>query len=62
MPAVTTAGPTRRYKILCTMKKIQHPQLTNAVRLSAREMNSLHFSPKHTVLTPALLEKMAGGK
>ncbi|WP_304977042.1 hypothetical protein [Duncaniella muris] len=44
------------------MKRIQRPQLTNAVRLSAREMNSLHFSPKHTVLTPALLEKMAGGR
>ena len=42
------------------MKRIQRPHLTNAVRLSAREMNSLHFSPKHTVLTPALLEKNGG--
>lgn len=44
------------------MKRIQRPHLTNAVRLSASEMNSLHFSPKHTVLTPSLLEKMAGGR
>lgn len=30
-----------------------------AVRLSAVELNDIHFSVRHTVLTPELLERMA---
>ena len=40
-------------------KQIKRPQLTSAVRLTAREMNDIHFSHKRTVLTPAQLEKIA---
>ena len=40
-------------------KQIERPQLTSAVRLTAREMNDIHFSHKRTVLTPAQLEKIA---
>lgn len=43
------------------MKKIVRPQLASAVKLTPREMNDQHFSVKHTVLTPELLEKMAKG-
>lgn len=44
------------------MKKIIRPQLKSAVRLSAREMNQLRFSLKHTVLTPQQLEKLASSR
>lgn len=44
------------------MKTIPRPQLKSAVRLTAREMNDLRFSQKHTVLTPAQLEKLASSR
>lgn len=42
-----------------TMKRIIRPQLTDAVKLTARELNDMCFSQKHTVLTPEQLEKIA---
>lgn len=39
------------------MKQIVRPNLKNAVRLTPREMNELHFSQKHTILTPDKLKK-----
>ncbi len=44
------------------MKKITRPQLTDAVKLTPRELNDMRFSQKHTVLTPEQLEKLAAGK
>lgn len=41
------------------MKRIHRPTLETARVLSALELNNYHFSDKHTVLTPELLEKMA---
>ena len=41
------------------MKLIHRPTLESAHELSALELNNYHFSDKHTVLTPELLEKMA---
>ncbi|MCM1076666.1 MAG: hypothetical protein NC411_04820 [Bacteroides sp.] len=43
-------------------KQVKRVEIKGAVKLSAREMNSLHFSKKHTVLTPEQLAKMAGLK
>lgn len=43
------------------MKKIVRPELKSAVKLTPREMNDIRFSRKHTVLTPAQLEKLAAG-
>ncbi|MDE5828212.1 MAG: hypothetical protein K2H57_11625 [Duncaniella sp.] len=37
----------------------RHPQIKSAVRLTAREMNALRFSEKHTILTPEQLERLA---
>ncbi len=41
------------------MKIIPRPELKSAVRLSAMDLNKIRFSSKHTVLTPAMLEKFA---
>lgn len=39
--------------------KNRHPQLKSATTLTAREMNALRFSDKHTILTPEQLERLA---
>ncbi len=44
------------------VKKIERAELAGAVKLTALEMNGMHFSAKHTVLTPELLEEMRKGK
>lgn len=44
---------------MTTMKRIHRPTLETARVLSALELNNYHFSGKHTVLTPEVLEKMA---
>lgn len=44
------------------MKTITRPNLKSAVKLSAREMNALRFSQKHTVLTPEQLENITASK
>lgn len=41
------------------MKKpveIRHSELKSAVRMTPLELNACRFDPKHTVLTPGLLE------
>ena len=43
------------------MKKIKRADIKGAVKLSAVELNKIHFSDKRTVLTPVLLEKLASG-
>ncbi len=45
-----------------SIKKITRPDIKDAVRLSPREMNALHFSQKHTILTPDRLKTSAEGK
>ena len=37
------------------MKTINKPELTSARRLTASEMNNIHFSSRRTVLTPDIL-------
>lgn len=44
------------------VKRIERAELASAVKLTALEMNGMHFSAKHTVLTPELLEEMRKGK
>ncbi|MCM1332198.1 MAG: hypothetical protein NC248_06280 [Bacteroides sp.] len=44
------------------MKKIRKPAVDGAVKLSAVELNKIHFSEKRTILTPELLEKLAESK
>lgn len=39
------------------MKQIPHPQLDKATRLTAADLNKMKFDPRHTLLTPELLEK-----
>lgn len=39
-----------------SIKKITRPDIKDAVKLSPREMNALHFSQKHTILTPDRLK------
>ena len=41
------------------MKHIPRPVLTGAKVLTAAELNKIHFSDKHTRLTPAQLNKLA---
>lgn len=36
--------------------EIRHSELKSAVRLTPLELNACRFDPKHTVLTPELLE------
>lgn len=40
-------------------KQIPRPQLENAVKLTALQLNALRPTDKHTVLTPELLKKTA---
>lgn len=40
-------------------KQIKRPELNSARRLTALELNALDCNPKHTVITPALLDSMA---
>lgn len=40
-------------------KQIPHPDLKDAEKLTPLDLNSFRFDPKHTVLTPELLEQMA---
>lgn len=41
------------------IKQIPRPEgLKSATEMSATELNSIHFSPKKTVLTPELLKKV----
>lgn len=44
-----------------SIKKITRPDIKDAVRLSPREMNALHFSQKHTILTPDRLKTAPNG-
>lgn len=39
-------------------KTITMPELDGAKQMGAAELNNVHFSTKHTVLTPELLEKI----
>lgn len=39
-------------------KQIKRVEIEDAVKLTPREMNELHFSKKHTVLTPEQLAEM----
>ncbi len=41
------------------MKHIPRPVLTDAKILTAAELNRIHFSDKHTKLTPAQLKKLS---
>lgn len=41
------------------MKKIPRLKLTDAEKLSALDLNKIHFSDKRTILTPETLEKIA---
>lgn len=41
------------------IKIIAHPQFKDASKLTAVELNNIHFSGKHTVLTPEQLERIA---
>lgn len=41
------------------IKNIPRPELPGAVRLTAIQLNALHFQEKRTLLTPAQLEKLA---
>lgn len=41
------------------MKTITKPQLRSARRLSASEMNNIHFSSQRTLLTPEMLSASA---
>ncbi len=43
------------------MKKIQKPDIKDAVKISAFDLNKIHFSEKRTVLTSELLEKLGSG-
>lgn len=42
-----------------TVKQIEMPEFTSATKLTPLQMNKLKCSPKHTVLTPELLDRMA---
>lgn len=44
-----------------SIKKITRLDIKDAVRLSPREMNALHFSQKHTILTPDRLKTAPNG-
>ncbi|MBD5267828.1 MAG: hypothetical protein HDS41_06600 [Bacteroides sp.] len=41
------------------MKKIKRADIKDAVKLSAMDLNKIHFSDRRTVLTPEVLEKLA---
>lgn len=41
------------------IKKIKHPNLTNAIRLTPLQLNSLKYENKQTVITPELMQEMA---
>lgn len=40
------------------MKKIPHPVLKTATRLTAAQLNHLHFGGEHTRLTPSYLKSI----
>lgn len=44
------------------MKKIERADIKNAVKLSAMDLNKIHFSDRRTVLTPEVLEKLASSR
>lgn len=41
------------------IKQIKHPEFDNAVRLTPRQLNSLRYEEKHTVLTPELMASLS---
>ncbi|MCM1520611.1 MAG: hypothetical protein NC098_07470 [Lachnoclostridium sp.] len=41
------------------MKTIPHPELKSATRLTAAQLNHLHFGGEHTRLTPSYLKSIA---
>lgn len=41
------------------MKKISKPDLTGARKLSALELNAIHFANDRTVISPAEMEQSA---
>lgn len=41
------------------VKIIPHPALDSARKLSPMELNNIKFSQKRTILTPAMLDKLA---
>lgn len=41
------------------MKKIQKPDLPDAMTLTPAEMNKIHFGGNHTPLTPEQIRKLA---